>query len=101
MQAGQLLEVSRYISTSYHGPATGLRAVAVRLDNLPMPLTPQEREQVLATALELLRHKQRDRLLQILADRLAAGDYPDDRERDLDEIACALARAVDEQLPER
>jgi len=78
-----------------------LRVSAVRFDNLPMPLTPQEREQVLTTALELLRHRRRDRLLQILADRLAAGDYPDERERDLDEIAHALARAVDEQLAER
>ena len=73
----------------------------MRSDNIRMPLTLQEREQVLSTALELLRHKRRDRLLQILADRLAAGDYPDDRERDLDEIAYALARAVDEQLAER
>jgi hypothetical protein len=40
-------------------------------------------------------------VLQILADRLAAGDYPDDQERDLDEIAYALARAVDEHLAER
>ena len=73
----------------------------MRSDNIRMPLTLQEREQVLSTALELLRHKRRDRVLQILADRLAAGDYPDDQERDLDEIAYALARAVDEHLAER
>ena len=49
-------------------------------------------------AVELLRHRKRKRLLEILRDRLDRGDYPDEHEQSLDEIAYALARAVDERL---
>ena len=65
-----------------------------------MPLSDDEREYVIATAVEILRHHKRDRLLEILADRLAAGDYPDDDERDLDHIAHTIASTIHAQLPE-
>lgn len=63
-----------------------------------MPLGEEEREYVVRTVVELLRHRKRKRLLEILRDRLDRGDYPDEHEQSLDEIAYALARAVDERL---
>jgi hypothetical protein len=68
-----------------------------------VPLGDDEREQVIRTALDVLRHRRRGRLLEILRERLDRGDYPDDHEASLDEIAHALARAVDGKLrePER
>lgn len=66
-----------------------------------MPLSAAHREYVIATAVDLLRHRQRERVIAILAERLAHGDYPDPVEADLDRIALAIARAVDEQLGER
>lgn len=63
-----------------------------------MPLAPADRAYVLRTAADMLVHRDRERLLAILAERIAAGDYPDEHERDLDRIAHALARAVAEQL---
>ena len=65
-----------------------------------MPLTPAEREYVVATACDLLRHQSPDRVLAVLSDRLERNDYPDDEERDLDEIALAVARAIREELGE-
>ena len=59
-----------------------------------MPLCPEHREHVLRTAVELLRHPRRPRLLKILADRL------EHEERQLDRIIFALARTVDEELGE-
>ena len=65
-----------------------------------MPLTAPQREHVISTALEILRHPHRERLLGILEDRLAHGDYPDADEQSLDEIAYAVARAVGDELGE-
>jgi hypothetical protein len=69
-------------------------------DNALVPLTRDQRERVIEKAVDILRHRRRDRLLAILEERLARGDYPADQEeeRDLDRIAWAIARAVDEQL---
>lgn len=65
-----------------------------------MSLSPEDREQVIDAAVDLLRHHKRERLLKILEDRLERDDYPRERERerDLDRVALALARAIDEQL---
>ena len=63
-----------------------------------MPLSSADREHVVETVLDLLRHRDRKRLLKILEQRLADGDYPDAGEQELDRIACALARAIDAQL---
>ena len=65
-----------------------------------MGLTREQRERVIEKAVDLLRHRRRDRLLAILEERIARGDYPEgqEEERDLDRIARAIARAVDEQL---
>ncbi len=69
-------------------------------DNASVPLTRDQRERVIQKAVDLLRHRRRDRLLAILEERIARGDYPPDQEeeRDLDRVARAIARAVDEQL---
>jgi len=69
-----------------------------RYDPDTMSLSPDEREHVIRIAVDVLRHKKRERLLEILRDRLEREDYPDTREQSLDEIAYALARAVDERL---
>jgi hypothetical protein len=65
-----------------------------------MALDEDDRQYVLDAAVDILRHRQRARLLAILRDRLEAGDYPDERERRLDEIVLALACAIDEKLSE-
>ena len=66
-----------------------------------MALSVEDREYVLASAVDILRHRKRDRLLEILRQRLEAGDYLDERERRLDEIVLALATAIDEKLCEQ
>ncbi len=63
-----------------------------------MGLTVEDRKHVVKHAAQLLKHRHRERLFDILADRLAHDDYPDERERRLDEITFAVARAIDEQL---
>ena len=63
-----------------------------------MALDSQDRAYVVRQATELLKHEHRDRLFDILAARLARGDYPDDREKRLDEITFAIAQAINEQL---
>lgn len=63
-----------------------------------MPLSPAQREYVITTAVDLLRHPRRERLIQILEQRLEHGDYSDEEERDLDRMAHALASAIDRQL---
>jgi len=65
-----------------------------------MPLDAEDREYVISTALDLLRHRKRRRLVQLLGERLARGDYTDPREQDLDRIAHALAEAVDREFGE-
>ena len=63
-----------------------------------MSLTPEEREVVIETAVQILKHRKRERLAAILAQRIENGDYPCDEERQLDQIALAIARAVEEEL---
>jgi len=63
-----------------------------------MALDPADREYVVSSVVDVLRHRRRDRLLRILKDRLARGDYDSEKERDLDRIVLSLAQAVDEQL---
>lgn len=53
---------------------------------------------VIEAAVQLLKHSKRERLIAILAQRVKDGDYPCDEERRLDEIALAIARAVEEEL---
>jgi len=65
-----------------------------------MTLDQDDREYVLGAAVDILKHRQRARLLAILRDRLEAGDYADERERRLDEIVLAIACAIDEKLSE-
>lgn len=66
-----------------------------------MALSAEDKEYVLASAVDILRHRKRERLIVILRDRLEAGDYPDERERKLDEIVLALTTAIDEKLCEQ
>lgn len=63
-----------------------------------MSLDPEDREYVVSSAVDILRHRKRERLLQILKDRLAQDDYDDEKERELDRVVLSLALAVDEQL---
>jgi hypothetical protein len=63
-----------------------------------MSLDPEDREYVVSSAVDILRHRKRERLLQILKDRLAQDDYDDEKERELDQVVLSLALAVDEQL---
>lgn len=63
-----------------------------------MALSPKDRAYVVEAAVDLLRHKQRDRLLVILEERIASGEYESEHERDLDEIAHSVARAIDDEL---
>ena len=63
-----------------------------------MALTDQQRECVIRSAVQILKHRKRDRLLEILAQRLANDDYEDEAERELDRIAHALACAVKDEL---
>jgi hypothetical protein len=65
-----------------------------------MPLGPEEREYVLRAAVDILRHSKREKLLAILGNRLEAGDYPEQRERELDEVVLAIASAINEKLVE-
>ncbi|MCA9692367.1 MAG: hypothetical protein KC636_22400 [Myxococcales bacterium] len=60
----------------------------------------EDRAHVVKHAAQLLRHPHRGRLIEILAARLVDDDYPDARERRLDAITLAIARAIDEQLEE-
>ncbi len=66
-----------------------------------MALSSSDREYVINQAVDLLRHKKRSKLLQILSERLAQGDYPDGKEQDLDEIVRALCAAIGERLDGR
>lgn len=63
-------------------------------------LSKEQRQYVIATAVDLLRHRSRKRVLQVLEQRLAEGDYPEaeNEEQDLDRIALAIARTIDEKL---
>lgn len=65
-----------------------------------MPLSPEQREHVLRSTVEILRHPRRHKLLQIVADRLEHDVYADDDERDLDRVILALAQTLDEELGE-
>lgn len=63
-------------------------------------LSREQRQYVIAAAVDLLRHRNRERVLRILEERLAQGDYPEgqEEEQDLDRIALAIARTIDEKL---
>jgi hypothetical protein len=63
-----------------------------------MSLSPDEQAYVVKTAAELLRHKHSSRLLDIVRQRLRDGDYPDERERDLDAVVLAVADTIQLQL---
>ena len=63
-----------------------------------MPLSAADRAYVVNTAVDLLRHRKRDRLLRILGERISHGRYEDAHERDLDEVAWSIAKVVDEEL---
>ena len=63
-----------------------------------MSLSPDDRTYVVETAVDLLRRKERHRLLAILEERIARGEYDDEHDRDLDEVAWSLARAIDDEL---
>lgn len=63
-----------------------------------MALTSAEREHVVSTAVDILSHPKRDKLLDILRRRIALGDYPDGDELGLDEIAYAVARTINDEL---
>jgi hypothetical protein len=66
-----------------------------------MALRPDEREHVISTAVDLLRHKRRDKLMALLEERIDRGDYPPgSSEEKLDRIALTIARTIDEQLTE-
>jgi hypothetical protein len=63
-----------------------------------VPLSDADRATVVDAAVDLLRHRDRRRLMKILEDRIRQGDYPGEHEQDLDRVALALARAIDAQL---
>ncbi len=63
-----------------------------------MALQPDDREHVISSVVDILKHHHRDRLLRILEDRLEAGDYDELAERDIDRVVLALARAVESDL---
>lgn len=63
-----------------------------------MPLDREDREYVVSSVVDILRHRKRDKLLEILRERLQMGDYEDGEEQELDQVVLALARAIDEQL---
>ncbi len=63
-----------------------------------MPLSVEEREQVIREAVEILRDRRSAKLVTILEERLARGDYPDPDEASLDAVTAAIVRAVSEQL---
>ena len=62
-----------------------------------VPLSDADRATVIDTAADLIRSHEYRRLLAILQERVERGDYPDPHERELDRVACAIARAIDEQ----
>ena len=66
-----------------------------------MPIDPKDREYVISSVVDILRHRKRERLVSILEERLSSGDYDDDKERDLDQVVLALAKVVNEQLDPR
>jgi hypothetical protein len=65
-------------------------------------LSNDQRRYVIESAVDLLRHHRRGRVLEILEQRIAREDYPQglEEERDLDRIALAIARAVERELGE-
>jgi hypothetical protein len=66
-----------------------------------MQLSDAQRERVIATAVDLLRHRDRERLLRILKQRTDnLEEYPDEEERALDRVAYALARVIHDKLGE-
>ncbi len=66
-----------------------------------MTLTSDDHAYVVETACDLLRHRQRGRLIQILEARQTSSDgYADERERELDRIVLAIAHVIDDELAE-
>ena len=66
-----------------------------------MGVTHDERELAIRTAVRILGHPERDRLLNVLARRIRSNSYNDDRERETDRITFAIARSVVDQLAGR
>lgn len=65
-----------------------------------MALSRQEREYVVQTAVDLLRHRSPERVIAIVEQRLRDDDYDAPAERELDEVALAIARAIRAELRE-
>lgn len=63
-----------------------------------MPISAEDREHVLASAVEILRHPQREKLLRIISDRIQHDAYDDEHERELDRIVFAIARSIGDEL---
>jgi hypothetical protein len=63
-----------------------------------MPLDNKDREYIVSSAVDILRHRRRDRLLTILEERMSHGDYDELHEEDLDRVVLALVKAVDDEL---
>ncbi len=63
-----------------------------------MRVTHEEREQAIRTAVRILGHPERDRLLVVLAQRIRSNEYANARERETDRMAFAIARSVIAQL---
>ena len=66
-----------------------------------MGVTHDEHELAIRTAVSILSHPERDRLLDVLARRLRSNAYANERERETDRIAFAIARSVLDQLQRR
>ena len=66
-----------------------------------MALSNEDRAYVVETACDMLKHRHRGRLVEILEDRLKSSDgYEDERERELDRVVLVIARVIDDELAE-
>ena len=66
-----------------------------------MPLDRSQREYVISSVVDILRHRHRSKLLGILESRLRDDDYDQadaTEERELDRVVLALAKSIDEEL---
>lgn len=66
-----------------------------------MGVTHDEKEQAIRTAVRILGHPERERLLAVLARRIRTNAYSNQRERETDRMAFAIARSVVDQLKRR
>lgn len=64
-----------------------------------MALSAAQRARVVDSAVEMLKDRQVERLVQIVEERLAAADYPQGSdEEELDRITLAIVQTIREQL---